>query len=127
MQPPNVRGLEVFMKKVSLALVVLAALGSSRPGCGPYKPERDRDEETKPHKIPETCIKLDMDCSYSCFRREASYSCAVCCNDNSILCGNNEKYDFASCERIDPAPAPAPDAGPSDAGPSSTPGKGLRP
>ena len=109
------------MKKVLLALVVLASLGSSRPGCGPYKPKRDRDEEKK-HKRPEICDKLDMDCIYSCFRREASYSCANCCNENLTLCSNNEKYDFAPCELIDPAPTPPPDAGPSVA-----PGSGPRP
>ena len=106
------------MKKVLLALVVLASLGSARPGCGPYRPERDRDEEKKPHKVPEICHKLTNDCVYSCFRREASYSCPVCCNENFILCDNNEKYDYAPCYLIDPAPAPPPDAGP-----TVTPGK----
>lgn len=98
------------MKKALLALVVLACLGSSRPGCGPYKPQRETSET--PHKTPEICNKLDHECSYSCFRRDARYSCAVCCDENRILCGNNEKYDFAPCELIDPAPAPSSDAGP---------------
>ncbi|MDC0748965.1 hypothetical protein [Polyangium mundeleinium] len=115
------------MKKVLLALVVLASLGSSRPGCGPYRPERDRDEEEKPRKRPEICDQLDRECFYSCFRREASYSCANCCNENSILCGNHETYDYAPCELIDPAPAPAPDAGTGDGGTGEAPGKGPRP
>ena len=100
------------MKKVLLALVVLASLGSSRPGCGPYKPERDRGEEKKPHKVPEICKRLSRECFSSCFKREASYSCAVCCDENFTLCDFNEKYDFAPCYLIDPAPAPPPDAGP---------------
>jgi len=103
------------MKKALLALVVLACLGSSRPGCGPYKPKRETSET--PHKTPEICHQLTGECVYSCFRREARYSCAVCCNENFVLCDNNEKYDFAPCELIDPAPAPSPDAGPGDAGP----------
>jgi hypothetical protein len=113
------------MKKVLLALVVLTSLGSSRPGCNPYKPKRDRDgdEEKQPHKVAEICKKLAGECSSSCFRREASYSCEVCCDEKFILCDNNEKYDFAPCELIDPAPAPSPGAGPGDAGSSTAPGK----
>ncbi|MRG91686.1 hypothetical protein [Polyangium spumosum] len=111
------------MKKLLLALVVLASLGSSRPGCGPYKPERDRDEnaEKKPHKVPEICNRLSIDCYRNCFRREASYSCAQCCATNFTLCDFNEKYDFAPCELIDPAPASPADAGPSDAGSDAAP------
>jgi len=105
------------MKKALLALMVLATLGSSRPGCGPYKPRRDQDGEEKPPKGPEICKKLAGECSYSCFNREASYSCAQCCMTNFNLCDYNEKYDFAPCELIDPAPAPSSDAGPGDAGP----------
>lgn len=105
------------MRKVLLALVVLASLGSSRPGCSPYKPKRDRDgdEEKKPHKVSEICNKLSGECFSSCFRREASYSCAQCCATNFTLCDYDEKYDFAPCELIDPAPVP--DAGTGDAGP----------
>lgn len=114
------------MKKVLLAFVVLASLGSSRPGCGPYRPERDRDEgeEKKPHKVSEICNKLSGDCFYSCFRREASYSCAQCCATNFTHCDFGEKYDFAPCELIDPAPAA--DAGPSDAGSDAAPGNAPR-
>ncbi len=111
------------MKKVLLALVVLASLGSSRPGCA-YRPKRDRDEgdEKKPLKVQEHCKKPSHECFYSCFRREARYSCAECCHDNTILCDLNEKYDFAPCELIDPAPAPPAGAGPSDAGSDAAPG-----
>ena len=107
------------MKKVLLALVALASLGMSRPGCGPYKPQRDRDPEEKPHKIPEICNRLSGECYFSCFDRQASYSCAQCCATNFILCDNGEKYDFAPCELIDPAKAPSPDAGTGDAGSST--------
>jgi hypothetical protein len=110
------------MKKVLLAFVVLASLGSSRPGCGPYKPKRDQAEGEK-HKVPEICNKLTGECSFSCFRREASDSCVQCCITNFNLCDYGEKYDFAPCELIDPAPAPSPDAGTGDAGSSTTPGK----
>jgi hypothetical protein len=105
------------MKNVLLALAVFASLGSSRPGCNPYKPKRETNET--PHKVPEICTRLDHECFQSCFRRQASYSCAVCCDENSILCRNNEKYDFAPCELIDPAKAPSPDAGTGDAGSST--------
>ncbi|TKD12645.1 hypothetical protein [Polyangium fumosum] len=105
------------MKKVLLALVFLASLGSTRPGCGPYRPERDRseDEAKKPLKVQEHCKKPSHECFYSCFRREARYSCAECCHDNTISCDVNEKYDFAACELIDPAPASPADAGPTHA------------
>jgi hypothetical protein len=110
------------MQKVLLALVVMASLGSSRPGCNPYRPKRDRDgdEEKAPHKVAEICKKLTRDCSTSCFRRDASYSCEVCCSENLIRCDYGEKYDFAPCELIDPAPAPSPDGGTGDAGPIDT-------
>ena len=107
------------MKNVLLALVVLASLGSSRPGCGPYKPERERDDngEKKRTTVQEHCRKPSNECFYSCFRREASDSCAVCCNDNLLRCDNNETYDFAPCELIDRAQEPPADAGMGDAGP----------
>ncbi len=106
------------MKKVLLALMVMASLESSRPGCNPFRPKReqDGDEEKQPHKVADICKKLVAECSRSCFRRQASYNCEVCCNDNVIRCDYGEKYDFAPCEQIDPAPAPSADAGMDDAG-----------
>jgi len=102
------------MKNVLLALVVLASLGSSRPGCGPYKPERDQGEGEK-HKVSEVCAKLSGECGFHCYRRQASDNCSECCITNFNLCDYGEPYDFAPCERIDPAPA-LPNGGTGDAG-----------
>jgi hypothetical protein len=102
------------MKMVPLALVALAFLESSRPGCGPFRPERDR-EEKKPPTVIEVCDKTSTRCYQNCFKREASINCGICCSEQFLLCNNKEKYSFEPCEAIDPAPMPLPEGGTGDA------------
>jgi hypothetical protein len=102
------------MKMIQFAFVASTLLGGSRPGCGPFRPERGEGEEKKPPTVIEICDTSSTQCYRSCFKREASQMCGSCCFQQFILCNNKEKYSFEPCEAIDPAPVPRPEGSTGD-------------
>ena len=107
------------MKTLPLVLVALGFMGSARPGCGPFRPERERSEtETKP--LRPACNDAASQCYTSCFKREAGMRCGSCCFEQMILCDEQAQYSFQACEDLEPARSAAPEGG-TNAAPEKAP------
>ena len=84
------------MTSALFASVAFGLIFALRPGCGPYKPDKDKAPEAQ--KVPEHCLNESDSCYVGCIERKEGQSCGTCCFEQRILCNEGRAYDFKKCD-----------------------------